>query len=284
MLRWLSGLDARLPRGDSPHCQRLRWLHIRRMRLRDVVLLLAVALLAVPACQLPREQRDAPSGSMPAPARERKAPEPIRVEALAPEVTPATYVLRGAGLGKGRLVFLHGMCGHALGYAQSFQYTAAKRGRLVAPQADVVCGKGPFASWSQNLPALHARIERAFIALGDEPPIDDICVIGYSQGATRAEALARKYPDRYSRLVSIGAPGLAQPRGLAHLKAALMMAGERDRQDLMQASARRLTAAGIRSEFRQIPAATHGSMGVEPERTMAGALDWVFANELAGGS
>lgn len=203
--------------------------------------------------------------------------EPIRVEALAPGETPATYVLRGTALGKGRIVFLHGMCGHALGYAQSFQFSAAKHGRIVAPQADVVCGKGPFASWSQNLPALHARIEAAFIALGDEPPINDISVIGYSQGATRAEALAREYPDRYSRLISIGAPGLAQPRGLSHLKAALMMAGERDRQDLMQASAQRLKAAGIRSDFQQIPQATHGSMGSQPELTMARALEWVFA-------
>ena len=253
------------------------------MRPRDAVVLV-VALLVLPACQLPREQRDAPSSTLPAQAREQVATGPIRVEALAPDVTPATYVLRGAPRGKARLVFLHGMCGHALGYAQSFQFTAARRGRLVAPQADVVCGQGPFASWSQNLPALHARIEAAFIALGDEPPIDDVCVIGYSQGATRAEALARKYPDRYSRLVSIGAPGLAQPRGLSHLKAALMMAGERDRQDLMQTSARRLTAAGIRAEFRQIPEATHGSMGPHPEHTMAGALDWLFSGDGLGGS
>jgi len=254
------------------------------MRLRDVVVLVALALLALPACQLRREQRDAPSGPPPAQTREHVRTEPIRVEALAPGETPATYVLRGTALGKGRLVFLHGMCGHALGYAQSFQFSAAKYGRIVAPQADVICGKGPFASWSQNLPALHARIEAAFIALGDEPPIDDISVIGYSQGATRAEALARKYPDRYARLISIGAPGLAQPRGLSHLKAALMMAGERDRQDLMQTSARRLSAAGIRSEFRQIPEATHGAMGPHPERTMGAALEWLYASGAGGGS
>src|SRR5262245_53677177 len=109
------------------------------MRSRAVVVLAPVALLAMAACQLPPEQRDAPRANLPAPARERALAEPVHMEALAPHRTPATYVLRGAPVGKGRLVFLHGMCGHALGYAQSFQYTAAKRGRLVAPQADVVC-------------------------------------------------------------------------------------------------------------------------------------------------
>jgi pimeloyl-ACP methyl ester carboxylesterase len=169
------------------------------------------------------------------------------------------------------------MCGHALGYAQSFQSSAAKRGRLVAPQADVVCGAGPGAKWSRDVKALHERIERAFIALGDSPPINDICVIGYSQGATRAEALAREFPESYSRLISIGAPGVATPSGLTHLRAALMMAGERDRQDLMKEGARRLVGAKIRAEFRIIPEATHGSMGPHPEQTMREALDWVYA-------
>src|SRR5688572_8786348 len=48
-------------------------------------------------------------------------PGPLRVELLESNQTPATFVLRGAPRGPGRIVFLHGMCGHALGYAQSFQ-------------------------------------------------------------------------------------------------------------------------------------------------------------------
>ncbi|HEU5072797.1 MAG TPA: hypothetical protein VFU02_01460 [Polyangiaceae bacterium] len=245
-----------------------------------VVALTVLAVLGLASCQVTPEPRDSPISTALAPAR--GAPgvvsKPVHIQALDPNEVPATYVLRGGSPGKQRMVFLHGMCGHALGYAQSFQYSAARHGRIVAPQADVVCGKGPWAKWSHDVAALHERIERAFIALGDQPPIDDICVMGYSQGATRAVELARKYPDSYSRLISIGAPGAAQPQGLSHLKAALMMAGERDRQDQMQTSARRFAANGIRSEFREIPKATHGSMGPHPEQTMAEALDWVFAS------
>lgn len=240
----------------------------------------ATLVLFGASCQVTPDPRDAPASTAPAPARERPGvvSQPVHIEALEPNEVPATYVLRGGSPGKRRLVFLHGMCGHAMGYAQSFQFSAARHGRIVAPQADIVCGKGPWAKWSNDLPALHARIERAFLALGDRPPIDDILVIGYSQGATRAVELARKYPDRYSRLISIGAPGVAAPHGLSHLKAALMMAGERDRKDQMQTSARRLSANGIRSEFREIPEATHGSMGPHPEQTMSAALDWVFSD------
>lgn len=253
-----------------------------RSKYRFAVVALVAA--AVTACRTSPERRDTTRASAPTSHGETAAaPEdprdagPIRVEVLDADATPATFVLRGSGLGPGRLVFLHGMCGHALGYAQSFQFSAAKRGRLVAPQADVVCGDGPWAKWSRDVKALHERIERAFVALGDAPPIDDICVIGYSQGATRAEALAREFPHSYSRLISIGAPGVANPHGLSHLRAALMMAGERDRQDLMRTGAKRLAAAKIRAEFRIIPEATHGSMGPHPEQTMQESLDWVYA-------
>lgn len=175
------------------------------------------------------------------------------------------------------MVFLHGMCGHALGYAQSFQFTAARRGKLIAPQGDKPC-QGPWASWSNDLEALDARIVDAFHRLGQRDPIEDIVVIGYSQGAMRAEDLARRWPDRYTRLVLIASPRVSSPRGFDKVRAALMMAGERDRQDLMKQSARAIAKAGIPSTFMIIPDATHGAMGSAPEKTMTEALDWLFAH------
>jgi pimeloyl-ACP methyl ester carboxylesterase len=176
------------------------------------------------------------------------------------------------------MVFLHGMCGHGLGYAQSFQWNAAKKGTLVAPQGDRPCG-GPWAQWSGDIDALDARIVAAFHALGHEDPIDDVVLMGYSQGATRAEAMARKWPQRYTRLVLMAAPTTASPRGLSSLRAVVMMAGERDRQDLMKAGTRAMLAAGIPSTFMVIPGATHGSMGSAPEKTMGAALDWLWAHQ-----
>jgi pimeloyl-ACP methyl ester carboxylesterase len=203
------------------------------------------------------------------------------MELLDPNETPPTFVLRGEPRGKARLVFLHGMCGHALGYAQSFQWSAASKGTLVAPQGDKLCGKGPWALWSGDLAALDRRIVDAFRRLGDEDPIGDVVLMGYSQGATRAEALARKWPERYTRLVLLGAPKAASPQGLASVRGAVMMAGERDRQDQMKAGMRAFRAAGIPSTFMVIPEATHGAMGPTPEHTMGAALDWLWENSRA---
>lgn len=235
-----------------------------------------------PRCAAP----DAPLGSLPSPqpsasgsaggssARANK-PSSVRMEPLDATTTPPVWVLRGEPRGPEKLVFLHGMCGHGLGYAQAFQFSAARFGTLIAPQADVVCGKGPWAKWSGDLVALDARITAAFRALGVPEPLQGVVVLGYSQGATRAEALARRWPQRYTRLVSMAAPRAPSPRGLS-LDSAVMMAGSRDRQDLMKAGARALLAAGIPTTYMVIPGATHGAMGPTPEETMGKALAWLF--------
>jgi pimeloyl-ACP methyl ester carboxylesterase len=191
------------------------------------------------------------------------------------------FVMRGEPHGRERLVFLHGMCGHALGYAQSFQFSAARWGALIAPQGDRVCGKGPWALWSGDIDTLDARIVAAFRALGEPDPIEDIVAMGYSQGATRAEALARRYPKRYTRLVLLGAPTATRGSGLRALRGAVMMAGERDRQDQMKAGVPALTAIGVPCTFIEIPEATHGAMGPTPEKTMGLALEWLFTHSKA---
>jgi pimeloyl-ACP methyl ester carboxylesterase len=204
----------------------------------------------------------------------------IRMEPLSESSTaagsPPTFVMRGEPHGPGRMAFIHGMCGHALGYAQSFQWSAAKYGALVAPQGDVPCSPGsPWAKWSVDTAALDARIMAAFRELGSAEPIDDITLIGYSQGASRAEALARRWPKRYTRLILIAGPSKVSPAGLA-VQSALMMAGSLDRQDLMQGSARAFVAAGRRARYMQLPNARHGAMGDTPEQTMDAALSWLY--------
>jgi predicted esterase len=198
------------------------------------------------------------------------------METLKDGAPAPTFVMRGAPRGKALLVFLHGMCGHGLGYAQSFQFSAAERGTLIAPQGDVPCGQGPWASWSSDIAKLDQRIAAAFRALDASEPLSDIVVMGYSQGASRAEELVRHYPSRYTRLISIGAPRAPSVAGLTQLRAALMMAGEHDRQDLMRRGVRSLARAGIPVTFQEIPKATHGAMGPTPEKTMGEALDWLF--------
>lgn len=202
---------------------------------------------------------------------------PIRVERL-DAMEPAVFVVRGGDKGPGKLVLLHGMCGHGLGYAQSFQFASARKGTLIAPQADIVCGSGPGAKWTLDVAAIDARIVQAFQKLGEEDPVRDICAIGVSQGATRAAALARQFPERYTRLISIGAPTQVKSAGLERLRAAVLMVGERERKDLMLLSERALERVGVPARSVVIPDANHAGMGPTPERTMEEALDWLWQN------
>ena len=245
-------------------------------------ILLAVSL--APSCRpAPRPFSEDSAGAplpsasaSPAPA-ESVRPEPVRVEAIDPSEKPPTFVLRGAR-GKRQMVFLHGVCGHAQGYVQSFQFAAANHGLVVAPQGEVLCGAGPWSTFGGDIGKLDARITRAFAAMGVPGP-RDVAVIGYSLGATLALGLARRWPDRYTRLVLIAAPDAPAPHGLGKVESTVMMAGSRDRKDLMRSGLSAMRGAGIPATFIELPGASHGEMGTEPERVMGEALAWLFEHD-----
>lgn len=199
------------------------------------------------------------------------------MEVLDPSAKTPMFVMRGGPRGPVRMAFLHGMCGHGLGYAQAFQFSAAKKGTLIAPQGDISCG-GVFSKWSNDLTALDARLISAFQSLGVAEPTGEVTIMGMSQGAERAVRLAKRFPERYTRLISMDAPVAIKVGELRGLRAAVMMAGERDRQDLMRQSARALAASGVPATFMIIPKAGHGAMGPTPEQTMGAALDWLAAH------
>jgi pimeloyl-ACP methyl ester carboxylesterase len=216
-----------------------------------------------------------PGSSRPEPVR----PAPIHVDALDPSEQPPTFVLHGAR-GRRPIVFLHGLCGHAQGYVQSFQFAAAAHGPVVAPQGDVPCGAGPWSTWSGDPVRLDRRITRGFATLGLPEP-RDVTVIGYSLGATLAEGLARRWPDRYTRLILIAAPQSPNPQGMKQVRSTVMLAGTHDRQELMRRGVGAMRRAGIPSTFLELPGATHGEMGPDAERVMGEALAWVFAHQVA---
>jgi pimeloyl-ACP methyl ester carboxylesterase len=252
------------------------------------VALLASSLVFFPYCEppawlksAPRSDRAAAAPDAQARARERSSANFLRIEPL-DDATPPVYVMRGEPRGPGKLVFIHGMCGHGLGYAQSFARSAAQYGTLIAPQGDLGCDGTPLSKWSLDTAALDARIVSAFRALGFVDPIEDVTAIGYSQGANRVEALARKWPARYTRLILMAGPTKVSPYGLG-VRSAVMMAGTLDRQDLMQASSKAFLAAGRRARYLPLPNARHGAMGDNPEGTMGNALDWLYAEPSPDG-
>ena len=252
--------------------------------------LLAPLALAVASLASACERSPAPP---PARSQEisRKSPEPPPppnrpVEVVSVDVPgdiPA-FVLHGARGSDAFIVFLHGRCSHALGYVQAFQFAAAKKGTVIAPQGDQACGSTPLRRWSLDIEKVNRRIEAALTAAGYADPAawKEIVVIGYSEGASRAEALAARFPERYTRAILIGAPSPPSAARLHRSRGAVMMAGERDAQETMKAGMRALKAAGVPSTYIMIPGASHGQMG-DGERLMGEALDWLWANAKPSG-
>lgn len=233
--------------------------------------------LGQPSPVAPTRADDA--GSRTATPSNRGDAGPVRVETVPVPGDEPAFVLRGSR-GSERMVFLHGMCGHGQGYVQSFQHAAAAYGTVIGLQGDVGCGN-EFRTWSGDVAKLHARIGAALRAGGFSEEGERVAM-GYSQGATRAESLAERYPDIYTRVVLIGAPTAAVPSRLRRVKSAVFMAGERDRQDLMRAGQRAAAAQKIESVYLTIPGATHGAMGGkegDSERIMGEALRFLFGQQ-----
>ena len=200
-------------------------------------------------------------------------PDVVDVEQVdVPNDLPA-FVVRGKTNGE-RMVFLHGLCGNPYAYALSFRNAAARIGTLVALQGNTSCGED-FRDWSASPAKVDTRIEAAFRAVGDTSSLRDVIVIGYSSGGTFAELLVMRNPERYARAVLIAMPQAPALFRLRKARGVVLMAGERDRHDLMKTGLRSLTLQSIPCKFLVLPGATHGEMGEDAERVMGEALDWL---------
>jgi predicted esterase len=200
-------------------------------------------------------------------------------EAVSTPAETPMYGVRAASGAAPIMAFLHGLCSRPE-FAHEFQAGAVAHGTLLAPKGDVPCPSRPGSTWSNDLEALDRRLGAGLATLGFSKR-RDIVLIGHSLGATRAEELARKFPDRYTRLILIGGPRVPSAAGLARLRGAVLIAGEHDRQDLMRRGATILQSAGVRSTFMELPAATHREMGPEGNRVISRALSWLLPESSA---
>lgn len=207
----------------------------------------------------------------PAPVHPEAAPsEEVRIEEYTPE---GAFVLRGSRA-KGHAVLFGGQCAQPQGYADAIKIAAARRVQLVTLRGDKPC-TGEYRGWLFDLDALSRRIDRTFRALGLGEP-RDVLLIGYSQGASVAELLLAREPDRFTRAVLIAKPSRPESWHFKRAKAVVTMAGTRDAQAPMIQGSRSLSAAGVRSRYFPLPGAVHGDMGDDPEGTFEQVLTWLY--------
>ena len=126
---------------------------------------------------------------------------------------------------------------------------------------------------------IRARIEAAVSAVASARGVTldtrHMTLVGYSEGALRAESLAKRYPHDFPWLVLGGDPHEPPVDALLPVRAVAMLAGARDAQETMRKGAKARAAAGGITKFFELPDAAHGHYGPEAEAVMNGVLTWL---------
>lgn len=179
------------------------------------------------------------------------------------------------------IVYLHGMCGAEEG-ADVWADRATAHGTLITLRADVPCGDRPGYKWPKDAGAIQARIERALTRVGElrGSPMrtEDVWLIGYSQGAHRAERVAAAYPHLYRTLALGGPPTAASPERLRHARHIAVFGGEFEDTSHMVEGYLQLYGAGLDTRFFTLPRAGHGGFGPEGPRVMSEIFSFLAAS------
>lgn len=243
---------------------------------------------AVPEALAPKNQASAHTaseGSAKAPAaapEPKQEPTPARVERLLVPGDLGASLVRSKGGSAPVTVFMPGMCSNANAYLQTFPEAAQKQGGVVAIEGDQMCGGAQgFRTFSWDAGRQHARVEAALAAAGlTQIPREGITLVGYSQGASLAEQMVQRWPERYARVILIGAPTDPSSKNLARARGLVTMSCDRDVPARMKRAAQSASRAGIPATYLQMPGCTHGNV-TDGERIFDTAFDWLRANERA---
>ncbi len=210
-------------------------------------------------------------------------PSPAIVERLAVPGDVLASIVRGPGGGVPRIVFMPGLCSNAYAYLLAFPEAARAHGGVVAIEGDKPCGApdSGFRSFSWDPAKQDARVSAALAAAGGTtPPRGGLTLVGYSAGAGIGELMVQLWPERYPRVVLIGAPRDPHLERLAHARAVVTMSCSRDVPGRMKDGARRIAAAGIPATYLEMPGCAHGHIA-DGDRVLGAAFDWLAATAPA---
>jgi len=218
----------------------------------------------------------------------RPAAEPTTETAAFEEVAvegdlPALVVRPAPGAGAIKTVFLTGSCTHPSTYLKAFAHAASEHGGLVAVQGDQPCGdpKEGLRRWSSDTALAQKRIEAALRAAGGDAD-GELTLVGYSQGAERAEWLANRFPTKFTRFVLLASPIVPSPRRLAGAHAVVTIAGRGDVRENMSDGARALRRESIPALYLELPSTKHGELdATTDDGVVAQAFDWLDDNARA---
>jgi pimeloyl-ACP methyl ester carboxylesterase len=221
-----------------------------------------------------------PKAASAAPPTDRpEAPSAAVVERIAVEGDHPASLVRGAGGRAPSTVFLPGRCSNAYAYLLAFPAAARAHGGVLAIDGDKPCGApgSGFRSFTWDARRQDGRVAAALAAAGvTSLPKEGLTLVGYSAGAGIGEQMVQLWPERYPRLVLIGAPSDPRPERLAHARAVVTMSCAFDVPGRMKHAASVIAASGVPATYLEMPGCTHGNIG-DGERVFEAAFRWLAA-------
>jgi predicted esterase len=197
----------------------------------------------------------------------------------------AAHVVHGVAGTRRAIVYLHGLCGniHAIdGWAKE----VSEWGTLIAVQGDRRCPGGSRRKWGPDIGLIDIRIDRALRAVesarGGQLDRDRVALIGYSQGATRAEALVKRFGEKYPWVVAAGTPVEPRVDRLGRASRIAIVGGAKEPRAHMRRGVEALSGAGKQVRFFLLPDATHGVFGPDGPRVINEVFRFLFAEDTPG--
>lgn len=190
------------------------------------------------------------------------------------------FVVHGADGDARVLIYLHGRCGDPHAGIKAFANEVSALGTMISVQADLTCPdrKGRFR-WSGDVDKAARRIDAAIQAVSKtrRVPLDATrrTLIGYSEGALRAESLVKRLPDQYPRAVLLASPRAPEGASFSKASRVALVMGELDVQADMRAGDESLKRAGIDHRLFTLRGARHGTYGTDASRAMSEIFAWL---------
>ncbi len=134
-------------------------------------------------------------------------------------------------------------------------------------------------SWNQDIELIHQLIDQALAAVAHQRngllDTSRVLVFGYSQGASRAERLVEKHPERYQWVILGRPPRSPVFERLHSARALTLLVGTEEHRDELAELARDFTTRGLRTRFDQFAGVGHGFFGPSAPEVMRRTLTWL---------
>jgi hypothetical protein len=216
-----------------------------------------------------------------APAADPAPPETAAVERIEVPGDEMASFVRASDGAPPRVVFLAGICTIGYAYLYDFPEAARAHGGVITLEGDQPCPSDKaYRSFSSDADKQEQRIEAAITAMTGAYAVPEggFTLVGYSRGATIAERMAKKWPERYPRIVLIGSPSEPALDLLNSARAVVTMSCSKDVPWRMKGALPGLKRRGIPAEYFEMPDCTHGLIA-DGERVFGEAFDWLAENQ-----